>query len=108
MPAKKITKKVVRKTPAKKAVVKKTPMKKVSIDVVEAKAKVFAKNVEKEAKVLTAEGKVIGNKIGTRRDTSSMEEKIFMVLGAIALIRGLSILFKNGRRLFISMLLIIL
>lgn len=95
MPAKKTTKKVVRKAPAKKS-----PM--------EAKVKSFAKNVEKEAKVLTAEGKVIGSKIGTRRERSSTEEKVFMVLGIIALIRGLSILFKNGRRLFISMLLIIL
>lgn len=74
----------------------------------EAKAKTFAKNVEKEAKVFTQESKVIGSKIGTRRETSTTEEKIFMILGIIALIRGLSILFKNGRRLFISMLLIIL
>jgi uncharacterized membrane protein HdeD (DUF308 family) len=51
---------------------------------------------------------VIGSKIGNRREKSSTEEKVFMVLGVIALIRGLSILFKNGRRLFISMLLIIL
>lgn len=95
MPAKKTTKKVVKKAPAKKTSV-------------EAKAKSFAKNVEKEAKVLTAEGKVIGSKIGTRRERSTSEEKVFMVLGIMALIRGLSILFKNGRRLFISMLLIIL
>jgi hypothetical protein len=31
-----------------------------------------------------------------------------MVLWVIAMIRGLSILFKNGRRLFVSMLLIIM
>lgn len=90
--------------PAKKPA-KKAPAKKVTM---ETKAKAFAKNVEKEAKVLTAEGKVIGSKIGNRRERSSTEEKAFMVLGVIALIRGLSILFKNGRRLFISMLLIIM
>lgn len=90
--------------PAKK-IVKKAPAKKAPI---EAKAKAFAKNVEKEAKVLTQEGKIIGSKIGNRRERSSTEEKAFMVLWAIALIRGLSILFKNGRRLFISMLLIIM
>ncbi len=95
MPAKKTIKKTIKKATAKKATM-------------ETKAKSFAKNVEKEAKVLGAEGKVIGSKIGTRRETSSTEEKIFMVLGIIALIRGLSILFKNGRRLFISMLLIVL
>ena len=88
------------KKPAKKAPAKKVTM--------EAKAKTFAKNVEKEAKVFTEEGKVIGSKIGTRRERSNTEEKIFMVLGIIALVRGLSILLKNGRRLFISMLLIIL
>ena len=87
MPAKKTTKKVVRKAPAKKAPAKKSS--------VEAKAKIFAKSMEKEAKVLTAEGKVIGSKIGTRRERSTSEEKVFMVLGIIALIRGLSILFKN-------------
>lgn len=90
--------------PTKKPV-KKAPAKKVTM---ENKAKNFAKTVEKEAKVLSQEGKVIGSKIGTRRERSSTEEKVFMVLGIIALIRGLSILFKNGRWLFISMLLIIL
>jgi len=95
MPTKKPVKKVTRKAPAKK-----TPM--------EAKAKAFAKSFENEAKVLKDEGKIIGSKIGTRRETSTTEEKVFMVLGIIALIRGLSILFKNGRRLFMSMLLIIL
>jgi len=94
-----------KKPATKKVVIKKTPTRKIPI---ETKAKTFAKNVEKEAKVLTEEGKIIGSKIETRRNSSSTEEKIFMVLGVIALIRGLSILFKNGRRLFISMLLIIL
>lgn len=87
------------KKPAKKAPVK---------SAVANKAKTFAKNFEKEAKVLKNEGKVIGSKIGTRRERATTEEKIFMVLGVIAIIRGLSILFKNGRRLFISMLLIII
>lgn len=95
MPAKKITKRVIKRTPPKKISV-------------EAKAKGFAKNVEKEAKVLTEEGKMLWGKIGNRREISSIEEKVFMVLGVIALIRGLSILLKNGRRLFISILLIIL
>lgn len=91
--------------PTKKPV-KKAPVKKSSG--VEAQAKNFAKNFEKEAKVFKDESKVIGSKIGTRRERSNTEEKIFMVLGVIAIIRGLSILFKNGRRLFISMLLIII
>ncbi len=89
------TKKPAKKTPAKKSTV-------------EMKAKAFAKNVEKEAKVLTDESKIIGSKIGNRRERSTSEEKIFMILGIIAIVRGLSILFKNGRRLFISMLLIVL
>ncbi len=79
---------------------KKSPMEK--------KTQEFAKNFEKEAKMIKNEGKIIGSKIGNRREKSSNEEKIFMVLGIIALIRGLSILFKNGRRLFMSMLLIVL
>lgn len=94
-----VTKKPVKKAPAKKSTVK---------SAVEAKAKTFAKGFEKEAKVFKDESKVIGSKIGTRRERSNTEEKIFMVLGIIALIRGLSILFKNGRRLFVSMLLIII
>ena len=107
MLAKKTTKKITKKTPVKK-IIKKASIKK---ETIEDKAKLFAKNVEKEAKVITEEGKVIGNKIWTtvwsRRERSSTEDKIFMVLGVIALIRGLVILLKNGRRLFISILLIV-
>jgi len=94
---------MVTKKPVKKAAVKKT------VSSVETKVKSFARNVEKEAKDrFGTESKIIGSKIGTRREISNTEEKIFMVLGIIALIRGLSILFKNGRRLFVSMLLIIM
>jgi len=90
------TKKPINKTPAKKT------------SAVEIKAKTLAKNFETEAKVIKSESKEIGSKIGGRRERSSTEEKIFMILGGIAIIRGLSILLKNGRRLFISMLLIIM
>jgi len=107
------TKKIIKKTPTKTIPTKKAPAKKTSTpsnvkSSVEAKAKTFAKNIEKEAKVIKNEGKVIGSKIGTRRERANTEEKIFMVLWVIAMIRGLSILFKNGRRLFVSMLLIIM
>jgi len=107
------TKKIIKKTPTKTIPTKKAPAKKTPTpsnvkSSVEAKAKTFAKNIEKEAKVIKNEGKVIGSKIGTRRERANTEEKIFMVLWVIAMIRGLSILFKNGRRLFVSMLLIIM
>jgi hypothetical protein len=79
------TKKIIKKTPTKTIPTKKAPAKKTSTpsnvkSSVEAKAKTFAKNIEKEAKVIKNEGKVIGSKIGTRRERANTEEKIFMVL----------------------------
>lgn len=71
MPAKKI----VKKSPARKSV--------------EVKVKSFAKDVEKEAKVIKSEGKEIGGKIGARREMSSTEEKIFTIIGIILLIIGI-------------------
>ncbi|MFA7717510.1 MAG: hypothetical protein WC875_02250 [Candidatus Absconditabacterales bacterium] len=88
--------------PAKKPV-KKTDNK-VTVANVEKKAKLFAKSVEKEAKVVKAEGKEIGTKIGARREVSSTEEKIYTILGILILIRGLYIL----RGMIGGMLLIVL
>lgn len=86
------------KKPAKKATIKKT------VSAVEMKAKSFAKDVEKEAKVLKNESKEIGSKIGNRRELASTEEKIFTIIGIILLIFGLYTL----RNMIGGMLLIVL
>ena len=83
MPTKKPT-----KTPAKSAAAKKAPAK----VTVEQKAKSFAKNVEKEAKVIGAESKEIGSKIGNRRESATTEERAFTILGILLLIFGLYVL----------------
>lgn len=71
---------MVTKKPSKKVPVKKT---------VEVKAKNFAKSVEKEAKVFTAESKEIGGKIWTRWEVSTNEEKIFTIIGIVLLCFGI-------------------
>ncbi|MCX6823702.1 MAG: hypothetical protein NT085_01050 [candidate division SR1 bacterium] len=65
------------------------PTKKPIISTVETKAKTFSKNFEKEAKVIKSEGKEFGSKIGTRREVSTTEEKIFTIIGIILLIGGI-------------------
>jgi hypothetical protein len=89
------TKKPIKKAPAKRSWVKSS---------VELKAKAFAKNFESEARVIKSESKEIGSKIGTRREVSSTEEKLFTILGIILLIFGLYVL----RNMIGGMLLIVL
>ena len=84
------TKKTVKKTPVKSSV--------------EKKAKAFAKSFEKEAKVIKAEGKEFGSKIGTRWEVSTNEEKIFTIIGIILLIFGIYYM----RQFFGGMLLIVI
>lgn len=73
MPAKKPAKKVAQK---------------VSAWAVETKVKAFAKSVEKEADYVTGESKELGNKIWSRRQVASTEEKIYTVIGIALLIWG--------------------
>ena len=82
--------KPLRKAPARKSV--------------EFKAKSFAKNFEKEARVIKTESRELGSKIGTRREVSSTEEKMFTIIGIILLIFGLYVL----RNMIGGMLLIVL
>ncbi len=77
------------KKPAKKVVAKTT---KATATNVEKKVKAFAKSVEKEAEVVRDESKEIGTKIGSRREVSSTEEKVYTILGILLLIRGLFVL----------------
>ncbi|MEI7562597.1 MAG: hypothetical protein WCJ39_02545 [bacterium] len=70
------------KKPARKVAPKATSTK------VEKKVKAFAKSVEKEAVVVRDESKELGTKIGSRRQVSSTEEKIYTILGILLLIRG--------------------
>lgn len=72
--------------PAKKT------FKKSTTSAVETKAKQFAKNMEKEAKVIKSESKEIGSKIGNRWEVASTEEKVFTIIGIILLILGLYVL----------------
>ncbi len=74
--------------PAKKPVKKAVAPKKL-VNTVETKAKSFAKDLEKEAKVIKNESNEIGSKIGVRREVSSTEEKIFTIIGIILLIFGI-------------------
>lgn len=78
--------------PTKKPIKKAVTVTKKTVSTVETKAKDFAKNFEKEAKVIKAESKEIGSKIGTRRELSSTEEKMFTIIGIILLILGLYVL----------------
>jgi hypothetical protein len=90
--------------PTKKPVKKVVDATKKTVSAVELKAKSFAKDFEKEAKVIKTEGKEIGSKIGARREVSSSEEKMFTILGIILLILGLYVL----RNMIGGMLLIVL
>ena len=66
----------------------KKPIKK-AVSTVENKAKAFASNFEKEAKVIKAESKEVGSKIWARRELSTTEEKMFTIIGIILLIWGI-------------------
>lgn len=66
--------------------VKKTSVKKVATS---AKVNNFKKVVKAEAKVIGKEGKELSHKVGTRRETSSTEEKVYTILGILLLIFGL-------------------
>lgn len=72
-----------KKPAAKKATVKSTVSK------VEKKVKQIESQFEEEAKEIKKESKERGNKISARRHTSSTEEKVYMILGIILLVRGL-------------------
>ncbi len=80
MSAKKPIKKIPAKAPAKTTATKSS---------VELKAKAFAQNFEKEAKVLKNESKEFSSKIGARREVASTEEKMFTIIGIILLIVGI-------------------
>jgi len=86
--------------PTKRKPLKKAPARKS----VELKAKSFARNFEKEARVFKNEGKELGSKIGIRWEVSSTEEKLFTIIGIIVLILGLYVL----RNMIGGMLLIVL
>ncbi|MEI6773526.1 MAG: hypothetical protein WCL18_01520 [bacterium] len=90
--------------PIKKTVKKAATATKKTVSAVEFKAKSFAKNFEQEAKVIKAEGKEFGSKIGARREVSTTEEKMFTILGIILLVFGLYVL----RNMIGGMLLIVL
>ena len=91
--------------PTKKPLRKAAVATKRTVSSVENKVKLFARNVEHEAKVrFGEESKELGSKIGTRREVSSSEEKIFTILGIIVLILGLYVL----RNMIGGMLLIVL
>jgi uncharacterized membrane protein len=66
--------------------VKKTPVKKVATAT---KVNNFKKVVKEEANVIGKEGKELSNKVGTRREHSSTEEKVYTILGIILLVLGL-------------------
>lgn len=85
MPAKKVTKKP---TTAKKPVAKKI------IKTAEKKFDWVKKQFEEEAKFVKAESKVIASGIWSWWEKSSGEEKLYTILGIIALIWGLYVL-KN-------------
>lgn len=74
--------------PAKKSAKKVTTKVTKTATNVEKKVKAFAKNVEKEAEVVRDESKELGTKIGSRREVSSTEEKVYTILGILLLIRG--------------------
>lgn len=91
MPAKKIT---TKSTATKKPVAAKKPVKKTVVKTAEKKFDEVKKQFEEEAKFVKAESKVIASGIGTWWEKSSTEEKIYTILGIIALIWGLYVL-KN-------------
>jgi len=82
--------------------VKKTPVKKLTIN--RAKVNNFKKVVKAEAKVIGKESKEFGHKVGTRRETSNTEEKVYTILGILLLIFGLYVL----RQMIGGMMLIVI
>ncbi len=90
--------------PTKKPIKKAVAATKKTVSTVEVKAKAFAKDFEKEAKVIKAESKEIGSKIWARREVSTTEEKMFTIIGILLLILGLYVL----RNMIGGMLLIVL
>lgn len=82
-----------KKTPTKKPVAKKAPAKTV-VKTAEKKFDEVKKQFKEEAKFVQEESKVIASGIGKWWDRSSTEEKIYTILGIIALIWGLYVL-KN-------------
>ncbi len=88
--------------PAKKSA------KRSKVATMEKKVKSFAKDFEKEAKVMKSEWKELGSKIWSRWEVSSAEEKTFTIIGIVLMVRWLYILFSRGRWLFISILLVVL
>ncbi|PJA49282.1 MAG: hypothetical protein CO170_00065 [candidate division SR1 bacterium CG_4_9_14_3_um_filter_40_9] len=82
--------------------VKKTPIKKVAFN--KAKVNNFKKVVKAEARVIGKEGKEFGHKVGTRRETSNTEEKVYTILGILLLIFGLYVL----RQMIGGMILIVI
>ena len=75
--------------PIKKPAKKRGFTTKKTVSAVESKAKSFAKDFEKEARVIKSEGREIGSKIWTRWEVSTTEEKIFTIIGIILLIVGI-------------------
>lgn len=74
--------------PAKKPAAKKVTVK-ATVSKVEKKVRKIENQFENEAKEIKKESKERGNKISARRHTSSTEEKVYVILGIILLIRGL-------------------
>lgn len=89
MPAKKTTKKT---TASKKPVAAKKPTTKKVVKATDKKFDEVKKQFEEEAKFVKDEGKVIASGIGRWWENSSPEEKIYTILGIVALIWGLYVL----------------
>ena len=88
MPAKKTT---TKKAVAKKTIAK-TPITKTVLKTAEKKFDEVKKQFKEETKFVQEEGKTIISGIGKWWDKSSTEEKIYTILGIIALIWGLYVL----------------
>lgn len=75
--------------PAAKKPAAKKPTVKSTVSKVEKKVKKIEAQFEEEAKEIQKESKERWNKISARRHTSSTEEKVYMILWIILLVRGL-------------------
>ncbi len=75
--------------PAAKKPAAKKPTVKATVSKVEKKVKKIESQFEEEAKEIKKESKERWNKISARRHTSSTEEKVYMILWIILLVRGL-------------------
>lgn len=82
--------------------VKKIPVKKVAA--IPTKANDLKKAVKEEAKVIGKGSKEFGQKVGTRWEHSSTEEKVYTILGILLLILGLYVL----RQMIGGMILIVI